>query len=928
MSIDFRETVNGHDFLRVFERICNSACLHPSHLDHLGKCVHEFLPLIQTITVVRSVTERIQNLLEQYHRFSRSMDEESPRKKRKVDNDSADNDVTKATTLAFSTAAIFTSVVLSSFSASSVPKESQPELETLLTSFSSKVVLHSLSRMVKGVSKTNRTSSWDDEVVMRGNLRLRYALSLGLERSPSITINVECPSKLTQRLFESIDKIMLPELQLEILRTLFQCAPVGQQPALLDVTLRILETDEPPEMINVLHMVIQRWFPLIDLHASKAQLERFVVLLVNIQTRSGENAMKILMNQALSSAEFWELSEVRIILLAFIEQSISDICNWTTATLHEKEVVHSVFNILSFIPTEYLSRTLRLSLVKRAILFDQTMTSMNDAGLLHTLRVCVSRSISSADLSDNLMGDLAVYLQRLHNAEVNVESFLQTTELIRLLLKNLFKSNDSKEIGQLIQHYSDGLQSSHFSPLNPWARSFEIVVELLMKGYPMKSFSNSVQDKFKELYDALHQSLLPSLVELMNKPSALKVTQARGLLEGWQRVLKLGRWLGITDIAVFGENIDQLFAFAKLSGDENAGSIVFGVLLEEFNFCAVNLQPQRFEIVVAAYVLLAKDRPVASLSSIDSSISSLCPTLSVDIFKHGMDFIVASLKCAKEEDSGALVHVLSILIQESPQNTFHMVQIFVTESINIFNDREIFTDKIRLPALRLLLQRCRDRPATLRLADISGIWLFIAKSCADAETHDPTTSAETFHCIVSITTTLVRLRRDLVLLTIPHLGVVLRYLIQSMRSPRLNLGPKQSAVVSRGLPPWINIQDPLSAEEAKALSRLLESLNTKSIIRKLTTSTAAPPKAESLAKPFSKHAAYVIKAYVKSLNDPLCAIPAVVRKELQPGLYALCGMMNDFGRDALMASATDAGEKAIVKALWREYEKQRYVGKG
>jgi len=42
----------------------------------------------------------------------------------------------------------------------------------------------------------------------------------------------------------------------------------------------------------------------------------------------------------------------------------------------------------------------------------------------------------------------------------------------------------------------------------------------------------------------------------------------------------------------------------------------------------------------------------------------------------------------------------------------------------------------------------------------------------------------------------------------------------------------------------------------------------------------------------------------------------------------LCGMLNDYSRDALMASATDAGEKALVKALWREYEKQRYVGKG
>lgn len=117
-------------------------------------------------------------------------------------------------------------------------------------------------------------------------------------------------------------------------------------------------------------------------------------------------------------------------------------------------------------------------------------------------------------------------------------------------------------------------------------------------------------------------------------------------------------------------------------------------------------------------------------------------------------------------------------------------------------------------------------------------------------------------------------------------------------------------------------------EESKALSRLLEALTTKTVIKRLTTSTTATQKAESLAKPFSKHAAYVIKAYVEALNDPLCVLTAGVRKGLQPGLYALCGMMNDFSRDALMVSASDAGEKTVVKALWREYEKQRYIGKG
>lgn len=128
-------------------------------------------------------------------------------------------------------------------------------------------------------------------------------------------------------------------------------------------------------------------------------------------------------------------------------------------------------------------------------------------------------------------------------------------------------------------------------------------------------------------------------------------------------------------------------------------------------------------------------------------------------------------------------------------------------------------------------------------------------------------------------------------------------------------------------PQWISAVQPLRAEEGKAVARLLETLNTKTIVRSnmLTTENL---KAESLAKPFSKHAAYVLKAYIEAVNDPLCILSSNLRKELQSGLYALCSMMSDHSRDAMMVSALDAGGKTTLKALWKEYERQKYVGKG
>jgi len=126
---------------------------------------------------------------------------------------------------------------------------------------------------------------------------------------------------------------------------------------------------------------------------------------------------------------------------------------------------------------------------------------------------------------------------------------------------------------------------------------------------------------------------------------------------------------------------------------------------------------------------------------------------------------------------------------------------------------------------------------------------------------------------------------------------------------------------------WINPSQPLDIDESRALARLLTTLTVKSVVR-IHSSTASAQKPESLARPLSKHVAYVIQAYIEALNDPLCVVPLNVRRELQPGLFALCDMLHEHGRDALMTSALDAGGKAVMKVLWRDYEKQRYVGKG
>lgn len=207
------------------------------------------------------------------------------------------------------------------------------------------------------------------------------------------------------------------------------------------------------------------------------------------------------------------------------------------------------------------------------------------------------------------------------------------------------------------------------------------------------------------------------------------------------------------------------------------------------------------------------------------------------------------------------------------------------------------------------------------------IWVLLSSLLAGSKAHESETNVAVFHEIVTILGSLVRLRRDLMVTTLPQLTNIIGHLLFALRSPRPLLGAKQYAMVADSFPAWVNPSKPLGAEESKALSRLLTSLSAKTSVR-VHGPSAELRKPESLVRPLSKHVTCVFQSYFGIFNDPLCTLPADIRRELLPGLFILCDMLNKHTRDALMVSALDAGGKVAMKGLWKEYEKQSYTGRG
>jgi hypothetical protein len=203
----------------------------------------------------------------------------------------------------------------------------------------------------------------------------------------------------------------------------------------------------------------------------------------------------------------------------------------------------------------------------------------------------------------------------------------------------------------------------------------------------------------------------------------------------------------------------------------------------------------------------------------------------------------------------------------------------------------------------------------------------IAFECTrGSDLHFESTCPRVLEKILSILATLVRSRRDLVIATIPQLVSVTKRLFRLLSAPRADLGKRQRHLIGASLPSWINPNTPLGEKEARAVSRYLTTFQNKTTSR--TTGGGAEAKAESLARPLSIHAPAIIAAYVKTIHNPLNFISSRMRRELEPGLFALCDITSTHARDATMVELTDAAEKATFKQLWQEYEGQKYVGQG
>ncbi|KAK0465330.1 Urb2/Npa2 family-domain-containing protein [Desarmillaria tabescens] len=942
-----------------------SALVHPVHFDRLVICTRTFLTSTQILPTIHSIFENLASCSDAFSAAQETLSEHLKKAmKGKLPAVAVEDIIHDLDVSAFclTLSCRISSVILSAISQQSLPSSIREELHRSADTFRSASLNPTLSKSVKFLHKMIGTHSrevWGSSVGASSLLRLQYSLSA--QRCHSLTQEDSWDGKTLTKLMMLLDKScdehgypVYPAMNFEIFRTLLDSVGhhVEENTSLVDKLIAFvaqgsLPLDAGRTHIALLHLLIGQWLPTIDVLASREQLSNLVRVIVG----SGNAVLQ----HFLTSAQVWELPSLRNAFLAYFDEATSALGTddqrseesiRTDSTTHRDIIV--VFRILLAVPVEYFSRQSWLNFAKRALRADTVICGLinEDEGYISqsksVLRTFARRTFSHLGVIDRHLEDVPSYLEHLMisatTALTNQEVTLATLDLVEFYVSSLLKAekNHRSATSELLSNFHQRLQLSSFLERDVRSQCLQRTAQLLIKEHQPDSFSDEFRAKLLKIQNDFKAFLEPSMTAMAaNDINAddLKFP-ASGLLGGWYCIISLQRWLtpeGV-NLQVYGHHL--CLKFCQL--DENhcyhhAITTTFAILKEEFLYSTDVTRRALLDIVTEAYVVLYPTFGSEDEASMDAILADIYGELSAPEFTHVTETVSRSLLSSEHTTASlqCMVGVAMLLLQEIPKTTFQIAQNFTTFCITTFGSRNVFisVSAIRQQVLRFLVQRCRDRSTTLRPVDVSAIWSLIAKLLSGAREQDEGTSTAAFHDIVTVIRSLVRFRRDLVIQTLPHLGYILRQLLMIMRRPRAQLGAKQSAMVAQSYPSWINPQQPLGNEEAKALSRLLESLATKSIVKVQSSNTEAP-KAESLVGPLSKHAAYVLTAHIDAVSDPLCVFPASLRKELEPGLFALCDMINEHSRDAIMLSSLDVGGKATMKALWKEYEKQRYIGKG
>ncbi|BEJ11920.1 hypothetical protein CspHIS471_0203800 [Cutaneotrichosporon sp. HIS471] len=228
-----------------------------------------------------------------------------------------------------------------------------------------------------------------------------------------------------------------------------------------------------------------------------------------------------------------------------------------------------------------------------------------------------------------------------------------------------------------------------------------------------------------------------------------------------------------------------------------------------------------------------------------------------------------------------------------------------------------------LETLRVVGALTDDRTGLLRPTDAAVLLAVISSVLLPPSNSDTAlaTASNFVPLALGPLLTLARHRGDLLLAHLPSVVGALSAFMPLLQRARPGLRHKARR--------WTMDED--APAHAALLARTLSAL----AVAKIGSGT------RTLAGPLAKHAPAVLVAYARAASDPWAALSPAVRRELEPGLFALAdvttagGRADGRGREGEgvgvpfgLGEAHGEAEREVWADVWKAWARKRYTGRG
>lgn len=700
-------------------------------------------------------------------------------------------------------------------------------------------------------------------------------------------------------------------------------------------------------------MLARRWLLALEAFCSEANLLVLATLLIRtLAPTYGNPARQAASLIVVQNADFYEMKRWRSAMLEALKRGSEGNPSEVLATL----------SVLSHFPTQYLPSQRRNALLSLAI---QSIDSREPSWMLPA-HIAIRRWLQNSlqreqSLNDQTAAAMVSALTKLAPclSNGNQELAIIDSMLFQTAFKKLIDNQKitREEIDRLVKKCA-----KHDSVL---VQMVEILVDSdesrAAKEVNLPAFS---LDQINAAHIATNASVSELATTFGRIRLALRLAASQGKDDGLLRLTAEACVVQFCSTAFSS----KLRSLVNTSSEEHTSEILTA-LTSLMTVCArMTDSPQvsiRFPLMFSSVVTACRQGPDVVLpTKVQLGYTSFSICLSTQAYNTSLGTLMTAIESTPIQELGPLVTTMGLALRQGPEGTLVISQKAFTALARRME--AVLTKPGQGAASNALLRYCLGaihdvssaRAMLFRAVDagllISILSYAIAPS-GDAQErsqsgHSVSSPHEILSLIVATLKNLIRLRRDLFVPIIPQLAALLAQLPPLFRASLPQASNSQRLRLNALLPTWLDVTTDkpriLGAAEAREVARLFETLTAKSAASlpqghrydpmthrvKQGKTRKSPSSVDSLARPFSKHAIYVVISYVQSLLAPHGSfIPAHIKRELLPGLVSLCGIVSNetIERDWVLASGDflDQGGKTVFKEeVWKEYERTKYRG--